>query len=57
MDWPVKRDGSVSQKLLIVGKIARSEEGRVILAGVKISRHAFQTLGGMSATDSTFPGT
>ena len=57
MDWPVKRERGVSQKLIIVGKIARSEKGRVFLAGVKISRHAFQTPGDASATDSTFPGT
>ena len=45
MDWPVKRERGVSQKLLIVGKIVRSEKRTNPLAGVKISQHAFQTVG------------
>ena len=55
MDWPVDREG-VMQRLIIVGKIARSERRTIPLAGVKMSRHAFRTPGGMSAGDSSFPG-
>jgi hypothetical protein len=43
MDWPVERDEGVTQKLIIMGQIVRSETRTVSLAGVKISRHAFQT--------------
>jgi hypothetical protein len=46
MDWPFKREEAVSQKLIIMGQIVRSEKSAVALAGVKISRHTFQTASG-----------
>ena len=45
MDWPVEREEGVSQKLIVLGKIVRSEKRTPPLAGVKFSRHAFQTPG------------
>jgi hypothetical protein len=48
MDWPFKREEGVSQKLIIMGQIVRSEKSTVALAGVKISRHTFQITSGRS---------
>jgi hypothetical protein len=44
MDWPAKLDDTVSIKLVISGRVVRSKEGEVALAGVKIVRHAFHTV-------------
>jgi hypothetical protein len=44
MDWPVKLDGGVSLKLVISGRVVRSNADDVALAGVKILRHAFHTV-------------
>jgi hypothetical protein len=44
MDWPAKLDNAVSIKLVISGRVVRSKEGEVALAGVKIVRHAFHTV-------------
>lgn len=45
MDWPVDREG-VTQRLFIVGRIARSERRMIPLTGVSISRCAFRTTDG-----------
>jgi hypothetical protein len=49
VDWPVKLNDEVKLKLVIRGKVVRSEEGVVALAGVKISRHTFHTASGRIA--------
>ena len=49
MDWQVDREG-VTQRLIIMGKIARSESRTIPWTGVKISRYVFQTPDGMSGS-------
>jgi hypothetical protein len=43
VSWPVKLDERVYLKLVVLGRIVRTESGTVALAGLKISRHAFHT--------------
>jgi hypothetical protein len=42
--WPVEREKSVPQNLLIMGQVVRSEKSVVALAGVKIRRYTFHTV-------------
>lgn len=43
VDWPLITTDEGSLKLSIQGRIVRSEENDVALAGVKILRHTFHT--------------
>jgi hypothetical protein len=43
VEWPVKLKAGTSLKLVVQGRIVRSEEGRVGLAGLEIVRHEFRT--------------
>jgi hypothetical protein len=43
VDWPVKLADQVSLKLVVKGKIVRSEQNDVALVGIKISRYRFRT--------------
>ena len=48
MDWPAKRKHGVPQKMILIGRIVRSEGSTHPVAGVMISRHMFQRVGGDS---------
>jgi hypothetical protein len=43
IDWPVRRTDGAPLKLVVRGRIVRSEKNDVALAGVRISRYTFQT--------------
>ena len=42
VDWPVKLDNGAALKLVVMGRVVRSEKNDGALAGVKILRHTFQ---------------
>src|SRR5260370_11042032 len=48
VDWPVKLADQVSMKLVVRGRIVRSEKNDVALARLKISRYTFHTASGRS---------
>jgi len=43
IDWPVKLDDGVPIKLVVSGRVVRSKEDDIALAGVKMLRYAFHT--------------
>jgi hypothetical protein len=43
VDWPVKLDEGVPLKLLVTGRIVRSESDPFVLAGLRILRHSFNS--------------
>jgi PilZ domain len=45
IDWPARLDDGVPLKMVVGGKVVRSEERDVALAGVRILRYAFRTAG------------
>jgi hypothetical protein len=51
IDWPARLDDDVPLKMVVRGKVVRSEKSDVALAGVRILRYDFRTAG-VSAGDS-----
>jgi len=49
MDWPVKLQDSVPLKLVILGRIVRTQSGPSPSAGLRIARHEFRTAAPKSA--------
>ena len=45
IDWPARLPDDVPLKMVVRGKVVRSEKTDVALAGVKILRYAFHTAG------------
>ena len=46
IDWPARLSDGVPVKMVVRGKVVRSEKRDVALAGVRILRYAFHTAGG-----------
>ena len=45
IDWPARSADGVPLKMIVRGKVVRSEKNDVALAGVRISRYEFRTAG------------
>lgn len=50
IDWPARLPNGVPVKMVVRGKVVRSEKRDVALAGVRILRYAFHTAGGQGVT-------
>jgi hypothetical protein len=50
VDWPVELAGKAPLKLVIKGRIVRSEENDVTVAGMTISTYEFHTASEQTAT-------
>ena len=49
IDWPVRAAGRVPMKLVIKGRIVRSQKNHVVVAGMTISWYEFHTVADQSA--------
>ena len=45
IDWPARLADGVLLKMIVRGKVVRSEKDDIALAGVRILRYAFRTAG------------
>jgi|HubBroStandDraft_6_1064221.scaffolds.fasta_scaffold1915333_1 hypothetical protein len=45
IDWPARSNDGVPSKMIVRGKVVRSEKNRIAFAGVRILRYEFRTAG------------